>query len=62
MQPIHHIFLLLFRFSTITFIQGKPNANNVVQFKVLNNVNFILTELSGAHCKNPEQEQEQLSR
>jgi len=28
----------------------------------LNNVNFILTELSGAHCKHPKQEHEQSER
>ena len=30
--------------------------------KVPNNVNFILTELSGAHCKHPKQVQEQSER
>ena len=29
-------------------------------FKVPNNVNFLLTELSGAHCQSPAQAQEQL--
>ena len=30
--------------------------------KLLNNLNFILTELSGAHCKHPKQVQEQSER
>ena len=30
--------------------------------KIPNNVNFIFTELSGAHCKHPKQVQEQSER
>ena len=53
MQPICHNF-----FSTISVTQGKPKAYNAMLFKLQNIVNFLLTELSGAHCKTPEQSQE----